>query len=191
VPHTTRPAEGQGRASERRRANERGRANEREPRKKRKPSPELALIGPLPQEKQADRRNEGRLTKANQVHSDILGKYLPSSAVMFLPMPVPGPDDHFTKNPKFLDRLRAVTSAPAPAPVSPPVKFDISIKAMEHNSRLLKEADYNLEKLFLASPGTTLDYGSEFCPINQLRQVMGGHPQFEELVTVMTHGMDY
>jgi hypothetical protein len=39
----------------------------------------------------------------------------------------------------------------------PPVKFDTSIKAMEHNSQLLKEADNNMEKLFLASPGTSLD----------------------------------
>jgi hypothetical protein len=165
--------------------------NEREPRSKRNPSPGLASPGPSPQEKRADQRNEGRLAKANQVDADILGKYLPSSAKLFLPTPVPGPDDHFTKNPEFLDRLRTVTSAPAPTPASPSVKFDTSSHAMKHNSRLLKESDYNLEKLFLANSGTTLDYGSEFRPINQLRQVMGGHPQFEELVTVLTHGMDY
>ena len=95
------------------------------------------------------------------------------------------------KNPKFLNCLRTVTSAPAQTPTSPPIKFDTSNKAMRHNSQLLKESGYNLEKLFLANSGTTLKYGSKFGPINQLRQVMGAHPQFEELATVLTHGVDY
>jgi hypothetical protein len=38
---------------------------------------------------------------------------------------------------------------------------------------------------------TTLGYGSEFRTVNQLRPIIGGHPNFDKLALLLTGGMPY
>ena len=39
--------------------------------------------------------------------------------------------------------------------------------------------------------GSTIDNGSEFQPISQLRMVVGSHPNFPDLKEMFTQGFDY
>ena len=59
------------------------------------------------------------------------------------------------------------------------------------NSAILEAADYDLEKVFRQHPDTTLSYGSEFRSVKQLRPLLGRHPNFEPLATMINEGMSY
>jgi hypothetical protein len=38
---------------------------------------------------------------------------------------------------------------------------------------------------------TTLGFGSEFCPLDQLKDILGKHPHFGFFAKVLTNGIDY
>jgi hypothetical protein len=71
------------------------------------------------------------------------------------------------------------------------VEFATDEASLEKNRAALERHAYDLESLFAANKGMTLDYGSEFCPLNQLEQILGDHPLFPELTKILTEGMDY
>jgi hypothetical protein len=48
-----------------------------------------------------------------------------------------------------------------------------------------------LSQLLHQNQQTTLHFGSEFRPIEQLEDILGGHPLFGQLRTILTKGMDY
>jgi hypothetical protein len=148
--------------------------------------------GPSRQETIAIDRNQNRIEKADERdRATLLSKYLPSSAALFLPPPVEGPEDSFRPPPDFHRRLREVAQAQVPTPKAPNVQFATDASSLEQNRATLELYDYNLGALFAANKGTTLDYGSEFRPIDQLRKVLGGHPLFPELTEILSNGMDY
>jgi hypothetical protein len=63
--------------------------------------------------------------------------------------------------------------------------------SLEQNPARLKHHGFSLEALFDANKGTTLDYGSKFGPLDQLKKVMGDHPYFPKLAKILAKGMDY
>jgi hypothetical protein len=63
--------------------------------------------------------------------------------------------------------------------------------AVAYNSQLLADEDYDFEAFIASHSNTTLDYGSEFKPIEQLESILGQHPNFLELCKILSHGMDY
>jgi hypothetical protein len=121
----------------------------------------------------------------------MLSKYLPATMSEILPKPLIGPDDHFQPPPGFLLRLSRVASTPVPAPRAPPLIFETNREALEHNARQIATAGHDLAKLLSENQDTTLYFGSEFRPIGQLTDVLGGHPLFDQLRTILTEGMDY
>jgi hypothetical protein len=148
--------------------------------------------GPSRQESIAIDRNRDRIEKADERdRATLLSKYLPSSAELFLPPPVEGPEDSFQPPPEFHTHLREVAQAPVPTPKAPNVQFSTDKPSLERNRATLELHGYSLESLFAANKGTTLDYGSEFRPIDQLLKVLGGHPLFPELSKILTEGMNY
>jgi hypothetical protein len=69
--------------------------------------------------------------------------------------------------------------------------FSMDEAAAAHNSKLLEEHGFDLGKFLAAHSDTTLNYGSEFRPIEQLARILGQHPNFDELQKILTSGMDY
>jgi hypothetical protein len=59
------------------------------------------------------------------------------------------------------------------------------------NDVLIREHDYDLERLINSFQTTTLSFGSEFRPVNRLTKVLGGHPKFGALLSFVEQGMSY
>ena len=116
---------------------------------------------------------------------------MPESILDYLPSPVVGPDDSFVPPPSFLEALKAVSASPVPVPGKPSVHFSSSPRAVQANAELLADHDFDLSLLLSSETGTTLGFGSEFRPPDQLRSVMGGHPKFEPLADIISNGMGY
>jgi hypothetical protein len=144
---------------------------------------------------EAKERNENRVTQANQEDTNTIGeikrRYLPSDPNRFLPEPVAGPDDTFTPPPWFIREIRVIAVTPAPTPAKSAVRFDVSTEAAEHNASLLREVDYDFQKFFETQAGTTVDFGSEFRPLEQLSPLLRQHPGFAEFAEVIVTGMPY
>jgi hypothetical protein len=105
--------------------------------------------------------------------------------------PVAGPNDSFSPSPGFMDAIREVSQIPVPVPKAPPIHFSTSPEALEHNAQLLKNHKYSMESLISRNDETTLAYGSEFRPINQLQSILGGHTHFQQLLTILQEGMAF
>jgi hypothetical protein len=139
----------------------------------------------------AQKRNEKRLQVADAHDHEILRKYLTNDVSAFLPAPVAGPDDSHEPPLCFLQRLKEVAATPVPTPSAPPFRFDTSHEALRHNEALLRASKFSLEALLEAHHHSTLGYGSEFRPVEQLRSILGSHPHFAALEIILREGMTY
>ena len=138
----------------------------------------------------ATRRNRDRVDQANVTDQRLTSKYLPKIDE-FLPNTIPGPDDAFIPPPWLMEAIEEVAKAKAPIPEAPPVKFDLSEEAVRFNTELLKDNELSLERLLLEQQHTTLGFGSEFRPLDQLEKTLGQHPNFKFFSEVLADGMDY
>jgi hypothetical protein len=73
----------------------------------------------------------------------------------------------------------------------PPFLFRTDPAALKHNADLLKKYDYDLSKLLPDFQDTTVAYGAEFRPIEDLKIIFGRHPNFEFFEATVLNGMDY
>jgi len=71
------------------------------------------------------------------------------------------------------------------------VVFERTKEAAEMNSKILEDHGFDLARLFESESDTTLGFGSEFRPLDQLRKVLGGHPNFPFLEEYVSTGMPY
>jgi hypothetical protein len=62
---------------------------------------------------------------------------------------------------------------------------------LDYNTRFLEECDWDLEEVFCRHAGTTVDHGSEFRTVDQLRTIVGQHPRFPYLKEMLTSVFDY
>jgi hypothetical protein len=116
---------------------------------------------------------------------------LPSSLTSFLIAPVVGPDDSFIPKTNLVEAIRKVATTPAPVPKAPPIRFSTTPEALNHNAQLLQDKHYSMASLISQNHETTLAYGSEFRPVPQLKSILGGHPHFPQLQTILQEGMDF
>jgi hypothetical protein len=152
------------------------------------PTPTATMTEP---ERIADRRNLDRIDRANLSDQQLLCKYLPSSVTQFLPSSIPGPDDNFSPSPAFLQAIRTVFEAPVDVPLKPPIWFDVTNEAVQHNSGLLEACNFDLAQFLHAHQNSTLAFGSEFRPVAQLETILGQHPSFTFFKQVLAKGMEF
>jgi hypothetical protein len=100
-------------------------------------------------------------------------------------------NDHFQPPRGFLIRLQRIARTPVPTPKAPSLIFDTAPFPLAHNAQQLADAGFDLLQLLYQNRHTTLHFGSEFRPLDQLEDVLGGHPLFAPLRTILTNGMDY
>jgi hypothetical protein len=139
----------------------------------------------------AEARNSERLDKANRKDADLIGKYLPLSALSLFLEVVQGPDDYFVPPGKLLRAVADVAASEVDVPGPPKAKFDVSPDSLDFNSRLIESYDNNFEAFLADQFGTTMFYGAEFRPLDQLEQVLGPHPNFEFFRAIIKDGMPY
>lgn len=114
-----------------------------------------------------------------------MSKYLHNDPLSFIKTTIKGPNNHFKPLNWLLSKVTNVTNALVKTPTKPPVLFSMDVEeAAKHNS-------VQFDKFIKNNRGTTLNYGSEFRPINQLSKILGQHPNFTAFSEVLTSGMDY
>jgi hypothetical protein len=141
--------------------------------------------------KVAERRNLKRVSDADAIDHRLLSKYLPETINEFLPNVITGPDDSFVPPAWLMQAIEQVAASEVPTPLAPPIKFDLSDDSVKFNSELLKNSDLDLEKFLAKHQDTTLNFGSEFRPIEDLEKILGRHPNFGFFSEVLANGMDY
>ena len=139
----------------------------------------------------ARRRNVQRLREATASDCKILSKYLPSDVSVFFPFGLVGPDDHFQPSQGWVNELLEVAKATCTVPAPPHVRLGQDQEDLDYNTRFLANCDWDLEEVFRQHVGTTVDHGSEFRPVAQLRRIVGSHPGFAYLEEMLTSGFDY
>jgi hypothetical protein len=84
-----------------------------------------------------------------------------------------------------------IAAEPSPTPTKPSVGFDVLTDAAGHNASLLRGVDYDLQRFLQGQTGSTLDFGSEFRKLDQIRPLLRHHPGFDKLAKVLATGMPY
>jgi hypothetical protein len=144
-------------------------------------------------ERIADCRNLDRIERANLSDQLLLCKYLPwpVPGAEFLPNSIPGPDNSFTPGPALLEAIQTVFEARVDIPLKPPIWFDVTNEAVEHNSGLLKDCDFDLAQFLHANQNSTLAFGFAFRLVAQLETILGQHPNFEFFKRVLANRMEF
>jgi hypothetical protein len=87
--------------------------------------------------------------------------------------------------------IKEVMQSNTPIPGAPPVQFKLSKEAVQNNTELLRSCNLDLHTLLSRYQDTTLGFGSEFHPIEQMEIVLGWHPNFGFFSNILVNGMDY
>jgi hypothetical protein len=146
---------------------------------------------PTKQQRTDAKRNAGRVENRDERDKELISKYLPPSLDDVFNETVEGPDDAFKPPPWLLEAIQEVASAPAPPPKAPPIKFSTDQQSLADNAELLERFGFDITELLDHFADTTLGYGSEFRPTEQLNKVFGGHPNFAFFKTILKEGMNY
>ena len=75
----------------------------------------------------------------------------------------------------FYSTVEQVANAAVPAPSSCPLQFEFTVEAATYNSNLLEEVGCDLGKFIDQNPGSTISYGSELFPLDQLEPLLIHH----------------
>jgi hypothetical protein len=80
-----------------------------------------------------------------------------------------------------------------PAPSPPPFMFDPNnlLQSARHNASILEDYGFDLDRLLAAHSDSTVGYGSELRPIDQLDRVLGSHPIYPQFRPNVTSGMSF
>jgi hypothetical protein len=143
------------------------------------------------QQRTNEKRNAGRVRDRNDRDQELMSKYLPPSLDDVFNEIVEDPDDNFKPPSWLLKSIHGVAEAPVPTPNAPPVKFATDEQSLADNAALLERFGFDLMELLDHFADTTLGYGSEFRPTEQLDKLFAGHPHYGFFGTVLRDGMDY
>jgi hypothetical protein len=149
--------------------------------------------GLLPTKQQVtDRqRNDDRVTQRDERDRTLMGKYLPTSLDDVFDQLVEGPDDDFEPPPWLLQAIQEVAATTVQPPKAPPIQFGTDPASLADNAKLLEQFDFDIAELLDHFADTTIGYGSEFRPTDQLNKIFGGHPNFGFFSKTLKKGMDY
>jgi hypothetical protein len=139
----------------------------------------------------AKARNNQRWEDRNDLDRQLVGTLPTDISSIFDPPRVTPDDDDFVPPPWLLESISRVASSPGLVPKPPPFLFRTDAAALEHNAALLKQYDYDLSLLLLDFQDTTVGYGAEFRPIEDLKIIFGQHLNFDFFETTVLNGMDY
>jgi hypothetical protein len=64
-------------------------------------------------------------------------------------------------------------------------------KAREHNTKILEECGYDLEKMIQQNTGSAISHGSEFRDEGTLRAILGNHPYYSDFKLVLSQRVDF
>ncbi len=119
-------------------------------------------------------------------------KCLPDNLDNVFAPPIESPDDdNFVPPDWLMEGIQEVFESAAPPPDPPPFKFGKQVSDARFNSELLRRVNYNFEYIVDNSQRTSLQYGVEFRPIEQLSKIYREHPLFNFFRGSHQNGMEY
>jgi hypothetical protein len=122
---------------------------------------------------------------------ELMSKYLPSLLDNVFNELVEGPDDDFESPSWLLQVVREVAGTAVQPPKAPPIKFATDNKSLADNAGLLEKFGSDIAKLLDHFADTTIGYGSELQPAEQVQKIFGGHPNFGFFKETLEKGMNY
>ena len=93
--------------------------------------------------------------------------------------------------PWLLDAIKRLAREHTRTPSKPPIIFEQTEEAAKENAATLASFDFDLGRMIAKHSDSTLGYGSEFRTVEQLRPLLGRHPNFGSLSLVLAEGMPY
>ena len=117
--------------------------------------------------------------------------HLSSTPSDFFNAPARGPDDAVSPPGWFLRELAKIARSSPSVPTRSAIVFENTKGDASKNEEILRSVDFDVARLISANRTTTLGYGSEFRTVEQLRPLLGSHPNFDELSKVFNSGMSY
>lgn len=72
-----------------------------------------------------------------------------------------------------------------------PFIFDRTTKAATHNSLLLEQFNFDVDKATQSTPNTILSYGAEFRPPSTIEPLLRLHPNWNKVKDIITNGVKY
>ena len=72
-----------------------------------------------------------------------------------------------------------------------PCQFIASDQAANHNLKILKDNDFNLEKICQRGSRSVMTFGSEYKPVAELKKLFGKHPRWNKFHDILTFGVNF
>ena len=144
---------------------------------------DMSIIGEFPTPFRSQRSTRSTITP--------LPDYLPYDVCKILPSQLVGPDDFFTPGPEFLRNIKTVMGRQSPPPLHPPFKFGTDPNDLAHNARVMDAAGFDFARILPSHQASTLGFGSEFRPMEDLKLLLSKHPYFPFVAQILSEGMEY
>jgi hypothetical protein len=81
-----------------------------------------------------------------------------------------------------------IVNKSVPTPSATAFQFQLTPEAAAHNTKVLSQYNYNLEKAIIADGNSPLRYGSKFRPLADLEPLLQHHPNWPFIVELLTTG---
>ena len=123
---------------------------------------------------------------------ELIGKLTPKGLKDYLPPPQLAPDDECAiESPlqSFISIMKMILSQPPARKEAPPFKFDTTAAALEHNAKLLKSFDCDLNKIIEAHENNVISPGSEFKEPQALGPLLHSHPCWNNFCKILSEGV--
>ena len=128
----------------------------------------------------------------NNQDQNLAGKFLPDDiSFVFGPPLTVGDDDRHIPKPWLLQNVRRIRNTRQDPFPAGPFWYSPDLESVQHNTDLLRKYNYDLEPLLQEHQHTSLFYGHEFRPIEDLESLYGQHDLFPFFKNIHQNGMEY
>jgi hypothetical protein len=91
-----------------------------------------------------------------------------------------------------MSSIETILAEDTPPPTKSEFRFEFTLDAAEHNSRVLQTFNFDFKTATTAQgPNSTISMGSELWPIQQLDMLLSHHPSYKLFRWNTIHGIDY
>jgi hypothetical protein len=91
-----------------------------------------------------------------------------------------------------MSSIETILAEDTPPPTKSEFRFEFTLDAAEHNSRVLQTFNFDFKTAPTAQgPNSTISMGSELWPIQQLDMLLSHHPSYKLFRWNTIHGIDY
>ena len=91
----------------------------------------------------------------------------------------------------LMETIKTIISSPEPPLLGHSFQFECTRKAAKFNHKILKQHDYDLQKVYDNHTGSIISPGSEFRPTSKLRELLQKHEDWALFEDIINKGVKY